>query len=241
MRTISNRVQENSVLCETKTKDNVFVHVTVAVQQQPSREHVKEAMYSLKDVFGQIESYVADVVRAQVPKMTLNEVFENKDSIARAVNEKISTAMERFGFNVLQALVTNVEPDPVVKTALNNVETARKERTAMETDAKAAHFVAVKKAEAESQSKALQGSGIARQRAAIVDGLKDSIGNGFASPQEVAELLLITQYFDTLERIGDGQKSSIFIPHSVGGISEIATQIRKGILHSSPSSQSLEL
>lgn len=231
VRTISNRVNENTVRCETKTKDNVFVTLECAVQQQPVREKVREAIYGLMNPAQQIESYVADVVRSEVPKMTLDQVFENKDQIARAVNSKITKQMNKFGFNILQALVTNVEPSAVVKNALNNVEAAVKERVAQETKAKAAHFVAVKKAEAESESKALQGQGIAKQRMAIVDGLKESVGMQSSRPEDVAELLLVTQYFDTLEKISDSKTSTIFIPHSVGGVADVAAQIKRGILH----------
>jgi len=231
VRTLSNRVTENTVRCETKTKDNVFVTLECAVQQQPVREKVREAIYGLMNPAQQIESYVADVVRSEVPKMTLDQVFENKDQIARAVNSKITKQMNKFGFNILQALVTNVEPSAVVKNALNNVEAAVKERVAQETKAKAAHFVAVKKAEAESESKALQGQGIAKQRMAIVDGLKESVGMQSSRPEDVAELLLVTQYFDTLEKISDSKTSTIFIPHSVGGVADVAAQIKRGILN----------
>jgi len=230
IRAVSTRVVENACSCETKTKDNVFVKVTCAVQQRPIPAHVNDALYKLNDPTQQIESYVSDVVRAEVPKMTLDQVFENKDAIADAVNSKIKHNMKTFGYDILQALVVNVEPDANVKQSMNNVEAANKERVAQETHARAQHFVAVKKAEAEAESKALQGEGIAKQRAAIVDGLRESIGIKENNSKRVSELLLVTQYFDTLEKLAQNKNSTIFIPHSVGGVSEVACQIRDGIL-----------
>jgi regulator of protease activity HflC (stomatin/prohibitin superfamily) len=239
IRAVSTRVVENQCMCETKTRDNVFVQITAAVQMQPNLRNVRDAIYKLNDPTQQVTSYVADVVRAEVPKMTLDQVFENKDAIALAVATKITEKMGKFGYNILQALVTNVEPDSKVKQALNNVEAANKDRTAQETKAKAAHFVAVKKAEAEAESKALQGQGIAKQRAAIVDGLRESIGfsEGEGAAKQVSELLLVTQYFDTLEKISEGKSSTIFIPHSVGGVSDVASNIRNGILQANPPGQ----
>lgn len=230
VRAVSTRVVENTVTCETKTKDNVFVTITAAVQQRPLTDMVYQALYKLNDPKSQIESYVSDVVRAQVPKMTLDEVFENKDDIADAVNDKISKEMKEFGYDILQALVTNVEPDRTVKAAMNNVKAAQKEREAQQTHAKAQHYTVVKKAEAEAESKALQGEGIARQRQHIVEGLRESIGLKPDNHKRVSELLLVTQYFDTLEKLGNNKNSTIFIPHSVGGVSEVASQIRDGIL-----------
>lgn len=237
VRAVSTRVVENQCNCETKTLDNVFVQVTVAVQQQPILSNVRDAIYKLNDPSQQVSSYVADVVRAEVPKMTLDQVFENKDAIAMAVSTKITEKMEKFGYNILQALVTNVEPDRKVKAALNNVEAANKDRIAQETKAKAAHFVAVKKAEAEAESKALQGQGIAKQRAAIVDGLRESIGyqTGAQSAKQVSELLLVTQYFDTLEKISEGRSNTIFVPADNGG-SDVGAKIRDGIIQANKAS-----
>jgi len=214
MRTISNRIKEIPIKCETKTKDNVFVTVEAAVQQCPITSRAKDAIYSLRNPNQQIESYVIDVIRAEVPTMTLEEVFTNKDTIAQAVSAKLKTAMEKFGFNIKQVLVTNVEPDQKVKNALNAVEAAVKDRQALQSRAEAHKFVLIKKAEAESQSKALQGQGIARQRAAIVQGLRESLMHGPTKDQsnELAELLLVTQYFDTLEKIAEGQGTTVFIP-----------------------------
>jgi regulator of protease activity HflC (stomatin/prohibitin superfamily) len=213
-------------MCETKTRDNVFVQITAAVQMQPNLRNVRDAIYKLNDPTQQVTSYVADVVRAEVPKMTLDQVFENKDAIALAVATKITEKMGKFGYNILQALVTNVEP-------------ANPARPPQDTPATAAHFGAHKTAAPAPESKALQGQGIAKQRAAIVDGLRESIGfsEGEGAAKQVSELLLVTQYFDTLEKISEGKSSTIFIPHSVGGVSDVASNIRNGILQANPPGQ----
>jgi regulator of protease activity HflC (stomatin/prohibitin superfamily) len=163
--------------------------------------------------------------------MELDEVFANKDAIASAVTEKIKEKMESFGWRILQALVTGIDPDNGVKNAMNAVESANRDRAAAQTRAEANKFVLVKAAEAEAESKALQGQGIARQRAAIVQGLRDSIGQTGEEldPEKVSELLLITQYFDTLEKMASSRGQVIFVPHSEGG-GDMASNMRDGIL-----------
>lgn len=228
-RAMSSRVVENVTTCETKTKDNVFVRIDCAIQQQPKPDRIMDAIYKLKTPKDQIESYVADVVRAQVPLMKLDEVFANKDAIALAVGEKLTRAMEDFGFSILQSLVVNVDPDQNVKLSMNAIEAAKKNKTAAETKAEADKFVKIKAAEGERDSKALQGEGIAKQRAAIVQGLKDSIGADTSqmTPEAVSELLLITQYFDTLEKIAHSKANTVFVPQMDGNS---AGAIRDGIM-----------
>jgi len=226
---------ENTTICETKTSDNVFVRVDVAVQQQPMTNRVNDAIYKLRNPLQQIDSYVGDVVRAQVPQMTLDEVFSNKDAIAAAVKDKIDDKMEEFGWRILQCLVVNVDPDQGVKNAMNAIESARRHKDAAETTAEADKFVLIRNANAEAESKALQGQGIARQRAAIVQGLRDSIGASEAmDPERVSELLLITQYFDTLEKMSSNKGQTIFVPHHAGS-SDVSSQIRDGVLQASAS------
>lgn len=228
---ISTRVTESITKCETRTKDNVFVRIDCAVQQMPKEGKIKEVIYKLRTPSQQIDSYVADVIRAKVPVMSLDEVFQNKDAIADAVNEKLKEQMEDFGWEILQALVINVEPDRGVKAAMNKVETARKERAAAETRAEADKYVSIKAAEAHSESQALQGLGIARQRDAIVQGLRNSVGADTSlDAQVVSELLLITQYFDTLEKMSAAPGNTIFVPYGVGAVASVAKQIRSGVM-----------
>jgi len=229
---ISNRITENVVTCETKTKDNVFVRVSCAVQQQPKADRVNDCVYRLRNPRQQIESYVGDVVRAQVPNMNLEEVFVNKDAIADAVGQKITYSMADFGWRILQSLVVNVDPDKSVKDSMNRLVAAEKQREAAEITAEASKLVFVKNAEAQAQTKALQGQGISMQRAAIINGLKDSVGTESRelSPQMVSELLLITQYYDTLESICNAKGKTVFLPNGIATVNDTAKQIRMGVL-----------
>jgi regulator of protease activity HflC (stomatin/prohibitin superfamily) len=231
-RSISTRVNQQITICETKTKDNVFVRVDCAVQCEPKKDKIKDAIYKLRSPVDQIDSYVGDVVRARIPQMNLDDVFINKDAIAEAVEDVLEAKMDDFGFTIIEALLINVEPDARVKQSMNAMETAKRTRIAQQTKAEADKYVLIQAAQAEAESKALQGQGIARQRAAICQGLQDSIGlgGGKDSADRVSELLLITQYFDTLEKMADNTGSKIFIPHSVAGLKAVATQIGEGVL-----------
>lgn len=201
------------------------------VQHQPMLDKIPDSIYKLQSHTTQIDSYVADVVRAQVPKMTLEEVFSHKDAIAEKVNEQITEKMALFGWKIVAALVTNVDPDGGVKVAMNAIEASKKSKIAAETKAEADRFVAIKHAEALAEAKALSGLGIARQRAAIVQGLRDSIGADKAMDQSaVSELLLITQYFDALQHMAESKGNTIFVPTGVEAVSQIADQIRDGVL-----------
>lgn len=231
-RSVSTRIQENRVRCETKTADDVFLFIDVAVQMEIICKKAKEAIYKLDNPRHQIESYVSNVIRAKVPKLKLDEVFLAKDEIAQDVKNELVHNMEEFGFCIHSVLVTDVDPDQKVKNAMNEINAAKRMRLAATDKAEAGKIMQVKAAEAEAESKFLQGQGIARQRAAIVNGLKESFGveGEEMDAEKVRELLLITQYFDTLEKMSQGPANTIFMPHTVGGVSDIADQIQKGVL-----------
>ena len=205
------RVQEVIVTCETKTKDNVFVNLQVAVQYEILREKVYEAFYSLDNPQKQISAYVFDVVRATVPRLLLDEVFESKDEIAMDVKQECQKTMGDFGFSIHQALVTDISPNEKVRIAMNEINASKRLRQATTERAEAEKLLVVKKAEAESESMFLQGQGVARQRKAIMDGLKQSVGVfresiKEADTKDILELVLITQYFDTLRSVSKGDK-----------------------------------
>lgn len=225
---ISMRLQENQTVVETKTKDNVFVHLKLAIQQQPRRDDIYAAVYRLRNVNRQIDAFVNDTVRAEVPLMTLDEVFADKDRIATQVKAHLIDDMTQYGYEILQSLVVQVEPDATVKEAMNAVEEAKRSKIAMETDALRDKNVAIKNAQAIAEAKALQGVGISRQRGTIVQGLKDSIGmgGGAADATKVSELLLITQYFDTLEKLAEGKGNVTFINQG----ESMSDMFRNGIL-----------
>eukprot|EP00933_Yihiella_yeosuensis_P020236 TRINITY_DN16270_c0_g3_i1.p1 TRINITY_DN16270_c0_g3~~TRINITY_DN16270_c0_g3_i1.p1 ORF type:complete len:300 (+),score=80.33 TRINITY_DN16270_c0_g3_i1:64-963(+) len=233
-RSITTRLEQSFVAVNTKTKDNVFVTCQVAVQHAVMEKSIEAAMYKLSDVYGQIDSYVSDVVRSCVPMMTLDEAFEKKDDISDAVQKKLTEEMAGYGHEIRKALVTEVTPDPSVAAAMNEINKQKRLRDAAIMAAEADKIRIVKGAEAAADSAQLQGEGIARQRAAIIDGLRDSITHGTAeqlTTEKVSELLLITQYFETLRDIGASNKSStVFLPHGAGAVGDVAGQIRNGVL-----------
>ncbi|CAI5998170.1 unnamed protein product [Closterium sp. NIES-64] len=172
---MSLRVRQLDVRCETKTKDNVFVTVVASIQYQAIREQIEDAFYKLQDPQAQIRSYVFDVVRASVPKMDLDRVFEVKNEIAHTVEEELEKAMRTYGYRIVQTLIVDVEPDHRVKAAMNEINAAQRIRMATQEKAEAEKILQVKKAEGEAEAKYLAGVGVARQRQAIVDGLRDSV------------------------------------------------------------------
>jgi len=242
--TISLRIQELDIRCETKTLDNVFVTISISVQYHVVTDNVYDAYYKLTNPKQQITAYVGNVVRSTVPRIKLDQVFEAKEEIAHAVRDELEKVMTTFGYAIVQALVTDIEPDARVKASMNEINAAQRLRVAAADQAEAQKIVAVKAAEAEAESKYLSGLGIARQRKAIVDGLRDSILAfsevvGGTQPKDVMDLLLINQYFDTLKEIGAHSKTStIFIPHSPGGVADVAQQVRDGFLQGSSGSVS---
>ncbi|MCO5607135.1 hypothetical protein L7F22_061328 [Adiantum nelumboides] len=230
------RVQQLDVHCETKTKDNVFVTMVISIQYRVVGEHAKEAYYKLSRPQEQIQAYVFDVVRSSVPRMDLDDVFEQKNDIAKAVEQELEKAMKTYGYQIVQTLIVDIIPDQTVKKAMNEINAAHRFRLATQEKAEAEKILQVKRAEAEAESKYLSGQGIARQRQAIVDGLRESV-LGFShdvpgtSPKDVMDMVMLTQYFDTLKDIGAHSKSStVFIPHGPGAVSNIADQIRNGWL-----------
>jgi regulator of protease activity HflC (stomatin/prohibitin superfamily) len=230
------RVQQFRVEVETKTRDNVFVKVLVSVQYQVLAEKVYEAFYKLQSPGDQITSYVFDSVRSQVPKMLLDEVFEQKDNIADAVKLELSSVMNAFGYAIIKALVTDIMPDDKVKSAMNDINAAQREQVAAQARGEAEKILKVKQAEAEAESKALQGRGIADQRKAIISGLRDSV-EAFkesvqgATAKDVMTLVLLTQYFDTLKEIGaQAHSNTILMPHSPGGMADFYQQIQNAVL-----------
>jgi len=234
--TVSMRVQQIDVVCETKTSDNVFVNVVVSVQYKILPERIYESFYSLTDSQAQIRSYVFDVVRSSVPKMKLDDVFMLKENLANDVKNELIKIMHNFGYEILQALVTDIVPDEKVKRAMNEINAAQRNRMAAQDKAEAEKIMIVKAAEADAEAKYLAGVGIARQRQAIVSGIQESMSAfnqkfNTLNPQTVMDMIIVTQYFDTLKDIGSHSKSNtIFIPSDTGDVGKIASQMRNGLL-----------
>lgn len=234
--TVNLRVQQLDVSVETKTLDNVFVDLKVSVQYKVIAEKVKEAFYSLDDPEGQIAAYIFDDVRAEVPKMDLDDVFSRKDDIAQAVRQNISDAMSEYGYLMVKTLITDINPDHMVKASMNRINAAKRDKEAALEEAEGEKIKVVKNAEAEAESKRLQGEGIAKQRLEIVRGFKESVEDFQQSlqdvtPEEVMQFVLLTQYFDTLNSIGaDSKNTTLLMPHSPGGMKDFQEQIITGTL-----------
>ena len=233
---VSLRVNQITLTMETKTKDNVFVTIPISVQNRVRPEKVYDAYYKLADPAAQIQAYVEQVILGHVPGMTLDEVFASQSGIAAAVKQELDADMAAFGFEIVNVLVTDIVPDAKVKSAMNDINAAQREQVAANARGEAEKILVVKKAEAEAESKALQGQGIANQRKAIIEGLQGSIEHfqkvvEGASTSEVMQLVLITQYFDTIKSIGEMDKTNtLFLAHSPGAVRDISDQILQSML-----------
>jgi len=221
---------------ETKTKDNVFVTIPISVQNRVRPEKVFDAYYKLADPVAQIKSYVEQVILGHVPGMTLDEVFASQSSIAAAVKQELDADMATFGYEIVNVLVTDIVPDAKVKSAMNDINAAQREQVAANARGEAEKILVVKKAEAQAESTALQGQGIANQRKAIIEGLQVSIEQfqkvvEGASAKEVMQLVMVTQYFDTLKSIGESDRTNtLFLTHSPAGVKEVSDQIMQSML-----------
>lgn len=233
---VSLRIQQLDVKVETKTKDNVIVQIQVSVQFRIRDDGIYDAFYKLEDSNQQITAYVLDLVRSETPTMILDDVFERKDSIANAVKSQLTHTMQEFGFEIVKALVTNIELEAKVKNAMNEINEQQRLQVAAQAKGEAEKILIVKKAEAEAESKKLQGEGTANQRKAIIDGLSHSVDEfqrsvSGVSAADIMNLVLVTQYFDTLKEIGANNKSNtILMPHSPAGLKDIASQLQESII-----------
>ena len=211
---INLKIQQLDVIIETKTKENVFVKMKVSVQFKVIQEKVYEAFYRLEYPHDQITSYVFDVVRAEVPKLKLDDVFERKDDIAIAVKRELNEAMTTYGYDIINTLITDIDPDPQAQNAMNRINAADREKAAAEYEAEAQRIRIVAKAKAEAESKRLQGQGIADQRREIARGLVESVDTlnkvGINS-QEASALIVVTQHYDTLQAIGSDTNSNLIL------------------------------
>lgn len=233
---VSHRVRELEIKVESKTRDDVFVDILIAVQffVKESPETVKSAFYKLTNPQQQISSYVFDTVRALVPEMPVDHVFSEKEKIALAVKERLQDIMEDFGYTILQALVNDIQPDPEVKKAMNKVNASARLREAARNEAEAEKIRVIAEAEAEARAKELQGTGIARQRLAIARGLKESVdacSEAGISPEEATRMVLLTQHYDTVTAVGTRSKSTIMmVPYNPDGMAAVGDQIMQALL-----------
>ncbi len=237
------RVQQLDVKIDTKTLDNVIVQIQVSVQYRIKEDGIYDAFYKLSDPKQQITAYILDLVRSEIPKMTLDHVFEKKDNVANAVRDELAQTLQGFGYETVKALVTNIELEEKVKNAMNEINEQQRLQVAAQAKGEAEKTLIVKRAEAEAESKKLQGEGTANQRKAIVDGLRQSVDEfqktvPGVTASDVMQLVLVTQYFDTLKDIGANNKSStILLPHSPAGVKDIASHLQESIITGNLASQ----
>lgn len=244
---LSTRIQSLDVAVETKTRDNVFVTIIVSTQYMVLRDadRMYDAFYKLTDSREQIRSYIFDVVRSTVPRINLDDVFTTKEEIASEVKSMLEKAMTEFGYSIIQTLVTDIAPDHKVKVAMNEINAAQRQRVAAQDRAEAEKIMVVKAAEADAEAKYLAGTGIARQRQAIINGLRESVVHfqkevDDITSKDVMEMMMMTQYFDTMKEIGvSNGTSTIFVPSGPSAVAEAAASVRNGIMQGQAASGSI--
>ena len=236
VRRMSMKVQQFDVQVETKTQDNVFVQIPVSIQYKVIPDGVEAAFYKLSDPVKQIESMVYNVVLGHVPKMKLDDTFLYQADIANDLRDNLDASMKEYGYSIVKVLISDIVPDQKVKAAMNDINAAQRRREATVSRADTNKMLLVKQAEAEAESKRLQGEGIANQRKAIIAGLKDSVEDFARSvpgstPQDVMQLVLMTQYFDTLKEIAaNDHTNTVLIPHSPSTLTDVFGQLRDAIV-----------
>jgi len=242
---VSLKIQQLDVMVETKTKDDVFVKLKVSVQYHILKESIHEAFYKLENPHEQITSYVFDTIRAEVPKMRLDEVFERKDDIAIAIRRELTEAMNDYGYGIVKALVTDIDPDIEVKKAMNRINAAEREKVAAEYEAEADRIRIVAKAKAEAESKRLQGQGIADQRREIAKGLEESVevlNQVGINSQEASALIVVTQHYDTMQSMGENSNSNlILLPNTPTAGSDMLSQMVTSFAASQQLGESMKL
>ena len=236
--TVNLKVRELPVEVETKTKDDVFVKITVTVQffVIDTIEGIKDSFYELNNPEQQIQSYVFDSIRSEVPRMELDDVFAEKEKIAFAVKTELSGTMRQFGFDFIKALVTDIDPDAKVKHSMNEINAAKRMKEAAKEEAAGAKIRVVAAAEADMESKRLAGEGIAQQRIAIANGLKESVSEvksameDHVTSQDVMNMLFMTQHYETIAKLGENNTSTIFMPYSPDNVGDLQMQIQSSLL-----------
>ena len=232
------KVRELPVEVETKTKDDVFVKIVVSVQffVIDNMDGIKDSFYELNNPEQQIQSYVFDSIRSEVPLMELDDVFAQKEKIAIAIKNELSDTMQQFGFDFIKALVTDIDPDAKVKQSMNEINAAKRMKEAAREEAAAAKIRVVAAAEADSESKRLAGEGIAKQRIAIANGLKESVEEvkqameEHVTSQDVMNMLFMTQHYETISKLSENNTSTIFMPYSPDNVGDLQMQIQSSLL-----------
>jgi len=233
--TVSTKLQQWTIKSEVKTKDNVFVTLVISIQYLIQIENVETAYYSMQDPKSQVTSFVENTLRSIAPNLILDDLFAQKDKVSLHIKEDLSKKMESYGYHLIDTLITEIEPEHGVKDAMNKINTEMRLREAAQFQAETRKILAIREAEAQSESKRLQGEGTAKQRLAIIEGLRKGIDDMSkstdSSPKEAMQYVLITQYFDTLREIGTSpNKGTLFLPHMPSSVNDIANQLKTSFL-----------
>lgn len=242
---VSLRIQQLDVIVETKTHDDVFVHLKISVQFLIRPDHVYDAFYKLQNPQEQITAFIFDVVRAEVPRLKLDDVFEKKEEIALAIQRDLKEAMLDYGYDIIKALVTDIDPDQKVKIAMNRINAAEREKIAAQHEGDAQRILIVERAKAEAESKRLQGKGIADQRREIARGLEESVdvlNKAGINSQEASALIVITQHYDTLQSIGaDTNSNLILLPNNPNAASNMLNDMVTSLVAANKINESANL
>jgi len=232
---VSTKLQQWVIKTEVKTKDNVFVTLAISIQYLITVENVETAYYSMQDPRRQVASFVENTLRSIAPNLILDDLFAQKDKVSQHIKDDLAKKMESYGYHLIDTLITEIEPEHGVKDAMNKINTEMRLREAAQYQADTKKIIAIKEAEAQAESKRLQGEGTAKQRLAIIEGLRKGIGDMAhsteSSPKEAMQYVLMTQYFDALREIGtSSNKAVIFIPHMPGAVGDISSQMKSSML-----------
>ena len=234
VKVIDLRMQSIECVSDTKTSDNVTVQVRTSIQFQVNPSKVTLAAYTIQNARQTMNALVDDIVRSELPKLTLDSAYESKQIMVAEIKAAVQSGMTKYGYEIISVLITDLRPDMKVLSAMNEINSARRLREAAIERAEAEKVLAVKAGEADAESKYLSGVGVSRMRAAITDGFNDSIkkmgqDNGL-SPQEVVNMMLVTQYLDCLKDFAVSGKSSVIVPHGLGATAEMQSAVRNGML-----------
>jgi len=233
---VNTRIQELPVKVESKTKDDVTVDLTVVIQYQAETTKIYEAFYRLADPGRQLNSYVFDLVRGVVPLIELDELFSSKATIADSVKSGLTELTNKFGFLIVQTMVTEIVPAKKVSQAMNDIESSKRLRHAALEKAESDKLIIVKRAEGEAEWKRLQGKGVAEQRKAIMQGLQDSVSNFSDAieglkPSDIMEVVILNNHFDMLSAVGSSSNATtVFLGHNPAALNQIGKEIRTGFL-----------
>lgn len=247
--TVSLRLQSLTVRCETKTKDNVFLHIECCVQYKVTdAQSAEKFFYQLTDPEQQMTAILFDVIRSLAPKMVLDDIFISKTELGDAVQAELAKSFSSFGVAIVQTPITDIDPNQSVKNAMNQIQTNERLKIAARDEGEAAKIKQIKMAEAageatriqaaaEAEATHLRGVGMAKQRHAILEGMRADVEEWSSVPgmdaQSVVALMLQNTYYGVLKDMGEAPGgNTIFVPSTPNSVNHMTDQIRDAMLMS---------